>query len=51
MAGSHSDKKDIMAQHALVSIAQFGVRIIIGIVAVLFGELKILIKAVGDVIP
>ena len=51
MAGSHSDKKDIMAQHVLVSIAQFGVRSIIGIVAVLFGELKILIKAVGDVIP
>lgn len=48
MAGSHSDKKDIMAQHVLVSIAQFGVRSIIGIVAVLFGELKILIKAVGD---
>ena len=29
MVGSHSDKKDIMAQHVLVSIAQFGVRSII----------------------
>ena len=32
----------------ILSIAQFGVRSIIGIVAVLFGELIILIKAVGD---